>query len=96
MAIPQDSPVIAVDMDDRDDDIIAEQVEVAEPVGSTEGLSPVFKVSDEMPMPDDTQRVGFAEFHFDIGSMNESAFQMCGPGQRLSVSLRMFRNAFAQ
>jgi hypothetical protein len=56
-------------MNDRHYYILTVQVEVADAEGLAESLAPILKITDEMAMPYDAQRVGLAEFHFLLCGM---------------------------
>jgi len=63
-------------MNDRHNDILAEKVQVPQAVRSPECFAAVLEIADEMPVPDDTQRVGLTKLHVDIGGMNQGLFQV--------------------
>lgn len=69
MAVTQDTLVIAIDIDDRNDNILSIEVEILEPVFFTECLSTVFEIADEVSMPDNTQRISLAELHLHFERM---------------------------
>ena len=76
MTIAQDAPVVAIDMNDRHYYILSKEIKVTQTIGCAEGLTTVFEVADEMPVPYNAEGICFAELYFYLCRMYKGALQV--------------------
>jgi hypothetical protein len=71
MSVPKDTTIVAVDMNDGDNDILPVQVQITKAISGTKSFPPVFEIANEVAMPDNAERISFAEFYIDFGSVDK-------------------------
>lgn len=75
VTVAKNAPVIAMNADNRHNNILAVKIQVAQPVSCAECLAAIFEITNVVPVPDNAQRIGFTEFYYYFGGMSECGLQ---------------------